>query len=86
MFKNVRNSEQPAPECNIFKKLRVPFNSTDNAPCPFSEEACNGPQNGSILFDTGLIDWCKDLGINGEEKDRVQYRRVMTCSPVSLSL
>jgi len=80
---NCVNAEEPAPECNTFKKLSVAFNSTQNAPCPFSPGMCNGPVNSSIRFDTGLIDSRDDLGINGRDKDRVQYRRVMTCSPVS---
>jgi hypothetical protein len=80
------NQAQPAPECNTFKKLRISFNSTENAPCPFSEEMCNGSLNSSVMFDTGLIDSRDDLGINGRDEDRVQYRRVMTCSPVSISI
>lgn len=83
---NCASQGQPSPECSTFKKLRVSFNTTEQAPCPFSPEMCNGPINGSIQFDTGLIDSRDDLGINARDEDRVQYRRVMTCSPVSISM
>lgn len=78
------NQEQPLPECNIFKKLKLSLNSTADAECPFSDEMCVGGRDKAVRFDTGLMDSCNDLGINSEEKHRVQYRRVMTCSPVCM--
>jgi hypothetical protein len=44
---------------------------------------CLGPVNGSVTFDTGLLDSSKHLGINARIKDTVQVRKTMTCSPIT---
>lgn len=70
-------------ECNVFKTLQLPYTATQNVPCPFAEEMCLGPVNSSVTFDTGLLDSTKHLGINAAEKQRVQLRKTMTCSPIT---
>ncbi|KAL5326516.1 hypothetical protein ACEPPN_004202 [Leptodophora sp. 'Broadleaf-Isolate-01'] len=76
---------QSSPECNIFKKRDIPYLSRNNATCPFSAEMCLGAPNTSLRLDSTLLDSNHDLGINSEKKDRVQYRKVTTCSPVTTS-
>jgi hypothetical protein len=44
---------------------------------------CLGPVNGSVFFDTGLLDSSNHLGINARIKDTVQVRKTMTCSPIT---
>jgi len=34
-------------------------------------------------MDTGLIDSREDLGINGRDRDRVQWRKTATCIPIT---
>jgi hypothetical protein len=70
------------PECNKFKRLQLNWTSTTDAPCPFGNGICLGPANSSLSFDTGLIDSRDDLGINGNDRNRVQYRKIATCSPL----
>jgi hypothetical protein len=70
------------PECNKFKRLQLNWTSTTNASCPFGNGMCLGPANSSLSFDTGLIDSRDDLGINSNDRNRVQYRKIATCSPL----
>jgi hypothetical protein len=47
--------------------------------CPFAEAACVGP---AIEIDSGHLDSNTHLGINAPSKDRVQFRKITTCSPL----
>ena len=75
----IRSSTQ----CNVFKTLQLPYITTHNISCPFAEGMCLGPVNGTVTFDTGLVDSSNHLGINARMKDRVQVRKTMTCSPIT---
>jgi hypothetical protein len=70
-------------ECNVFKSSSISYNTTNNVPCPFSDEMCLGPINSSVKFDTGLLDSTNHFGINADKKYRVQLRKTMTCSPIT---
>ena len=70
------------PECNTFKQPRLNWTST-RAPCPFGDEMCLGPANGAIQLDTGLLDSRADFGVNGQASERILYRRVSTCIPIT---
>jgi hypothetical protein len=74
--------QQTSTECSSYKSVSLKYTSNTNTPCPVSEAMCLGPVNGAVGFDTGLLDSCNDLGINAAMKDRVQFRKVMTCSPL----
>ncbi|KAK0124638.1 hypothetical protein ONS95_009585 [Cadophora gregata] len=74
---------QSSPECNIFKQRAIPYLSMNNATCPFSPEMCLGSPNTALSFDSTLLDSNHDFGINSLPKDRVSYRKVATCSPVT---
>lgn len=39
--------------------------------------------DGTVQFDTGFLDSRLHFGMNSRDDDRVQYRRVMTCAPVT---
>ncbi|KAE8451722.1 hypothetical protein EG329_003179 [Mollisiaceae sp. DMI_Dod_QoI] len=71
------------PECKTFKKTHLNWTSNIDAQCPFASDLCLGLVNNSLHFDTGLIDSREDLGINSDDKNRVQYRKTATCSPIS---
>jgi hypothetical protein len=51
------------------------------AECPFAAKACDAP---AISLDSGWIDSSIHLGINAQERDRVQVRRKMTCAPIPI--
>jgi len=70
------------PECNTFKRDQLNWTSNIDVQCPFASDLCLGLLNNSLHFDTGLIDSREDLGINGDDKNRVQYRKTATCSPI----
>ncbi|KUJ06526.1 uncharacterized protein LY89DRAFT_790396 [Mollisia scopiformis] len=72
---------QTSPQCNTFIRQELPFTTVNNASCPFNSKMCLGPENGAITFTTGLLDSLDDLGVNSQ-KDRVLYRKSMTCSPI----
>lgn len=61
-----------------------------STPCPFKGEGrCLG-KNGTAtdtatVWDTGLMDSHYELGVNAPVEDRVQVRKVLTCSPVNVS-
>ncbi|PVH73525.1 hypothetical protein DL98DRAFT_431108, partial [Cadophora sp. DSE1049] len=74
---------QSSPECNIFKQRAIPYLSRNNATCPFSPEMCLGAPNTALRLDSTLLDSNHDFGINSLPKDRVSYRKVATCSPVT---
>lgn len=72
---------QSSPECNIYKRRELPYLTNTNAACPFSPEMC---RTSALQLDSGLLDSNDDLGINSEVRDRVQYRTVLTCAPITL--
>lgn len=76
-YANQTLSEFPVPS--------LPFEVDNAATCPFSEELCLLGSDGSISFDTGLLDSHKHLGINARAQDRIQYRWKTTCTPLKLN-
>lgn len=53
----------------------------DNIACPFDEKMCRNGQ--AIRIDSGQLDSLHHFGINTPPSDRVKYRRVIDCSPLS---
>ncbi|KUJ17991.1 uncharacterized protein LY89DRAFT_668190 [Mollisia scopiformis] len=73
---------QSLPECDIYKNPQIPWTET-RTDCPFADGFCLGSANTSLTMTTGLIDSRNDNGINGPNKDRVQWRRTATCIPIN---
>ncbi|KAL9131416.1 MAG: hypothetical protein Q9217_000630 [Psora testacea] len=75
--------DMPNPlQCSEFTQPHIPWKTKVDAPCPFKSELCfDGPMS-AYEMDTGLIDSHEMLGINAPERNRVQYRKVTTCSPL----
>jgi len=68
--------------CDTFRKSQLSWTKQLSQHCPFHPPVCAiGHQ--SIAFDTGLIDSRDDLGINAADEDRLQYRRITTCTPLN---
>ncbi|KUJ17744.1 uncharacterized protein LY89DRAFT_747572 [Mollisia scopiformis] len=68
------------PECNTFKQRQLYWTSA-NISCPF-DNLCLGAENGSFYMDTGVLDSRDDFGINGRDKERIQFRKNTTCVPI----
>ncbi|KAE8446476.1 hypothetical protein EG329_011939 [Mollisiaceae sp. DMI_Dod_QoI] len=73
---------QTLPECNSFVRPQLHWSSSTKASCPF-DDLCLGPANSSLYMDTGLIDSREDLGVNGQNEDRIQWRKSATCIPIT---
>ena len=69
--------------CNRFVKPKLSFTSKPNASCPFSDDICMEGPTAAFEVDSGLMDSHSDLGINSRESDRVQYRKVTSCSALN---
>jgi hypothetical protein len=73
---------------SIFPSRVLPYNTSFDAPCPFTENlSCVGPEfspGSAVVFDTGLLDSHLHFGMNAPVKDRVRYRRQTTCAVVNV--
>jgi hypothetical protein len=79
---NCLAQNQTLPECNTFKKPKLNWTAA-SAPCPFGVGLCLGPADEAIKMDTGLLDSRNDFGVNGQNDERISYRRVSTCIPIT---
>jgi hypothetical protein len=52
------------------------YNTTDT--CPFGNVSCLS--NRSLVLDSGLVDSHVDLGINTRKKNRIAFRKTLTCA------
>lgn len=80
--KDCEGDAQSLPQCNMYKQPQLPWTSRTNASCPFGD-LCLGSPDSSLYMDTGLIDSRDDLGINGKDTDRIQWRKNVTCIPIT---
>ncbi|KAI1081443.1 hypothetical protein F5B20DRAFT_536073 [Whalleya microplaca] len=67
--------------CGTFVKPQLSFSINRGAPCPFGD-LCKTTNGSSLELDTGYLNSHDDFGINGPEKDRFLYRRVLQCAPL----
>lgn len=82
MTNYVRGCYGEVPEnnlCNLMSTRRIPWNVTDNAPCPFKPRQCLGGENAAFTVDTGNV-LIPSLGIN--VKSGLCLRRQSTCAPI----
>ncbi|KIV89171.1 hypothetical protein PV10_08762 [Exophiala mesophila] len=70
----------PSSVCRHLPRQTIPWNVTINDSCPFAQAACLPGLNQSIVLDTGLLSSHRHFGINSPAADRVQYRKVTTCT------
>lgn len=73
---------QSAFGCNQYVKQQIPWTVNQNASCPFGDDLCFYGASSAYEMDSGLIDSNDVLGINARKSDRVQVRKVTTCSPI----
>ena len=67
------------PSCGSFVQPRVDSKILFNGPCPFQAEMCETP---AVTLDTGIVDSHIHLGINTAPKDRVQFRKLLSCAVI----
>ncbi|KAF2138368.1 uncharacterized protein K452DRAFT_256590 [Aplosporella prunicola CBS 121167] len=77
------NSSSLSQNCaTYYVKDALPYSKELDVECPFAEELCLN--NGSaIRFDTGHLNSHSDFGVNAPPEDRVSYRQVLTCAPLT---
>ena len=68
--------------CNQYVQRQLHWTSNENASCPFSPDLCIYGSTAAFEMDTGLLDTHEHLGINAAQSDRIQYRKVTSCSPI----
>ena len=82
------NSSTSAVVCDAYATSHLPFSST-HAGCPINESECAFVAGAPYVdfqplqIDTGLLDSRKHLGINANNGERMSFRKLTTCSPVS---
>ncbi|CZR55165.1 uncharacterized protein PAC_05051 [Phialocephala subalpina] len=79
---NCLGGSKSSPACNTFRTPQLNWTFVTDAPCPFQDDICLGPTNGTLQINTGYIDSRDDLGINGDDTHRIQYRKQATCMPL----
>lgn len=68
--------------CNQYVRQQLHWTSNQNATCPFSPDLCIYGSTAAYEMDTGLLDTHEHLGINAAPSNRIQYRKVTSCSPI----
>lgn len=68
-------------DCSTFPVPRLPTTQR-NSSCPFDADICRAP---AIQLDTGLMDSDLDFGTNAPPKNRIGFRKVISCAPVEES-
>ncbi|CAD6580761.1 MAG: hypothetical protein ASARMPRED_000319 [Alectoria sarmentosa] len=69
-------------QCTQNPQQQLPWTVNQNATCPFTNDLCFYGDSSAYEMDTGHIDSHQALGINAPKSERVQYRKVTTCSPI----
>lgn len=71
-------TSQPGLECYQYPTLSVPIQSRRDVACPFSDNICK--TSAAYEMDTGFMDSHVMFGINSKPVDRLELRKVTTCS------
>jgi hypothetical protein len=71
------------PQCNVFSEQQIDWTSDHNATCPFAPGTCIGTNTAALQLDTGHMDSHTTFGINALKENRVTYRKVTTCAPIT---
>lgn len=69
-------------QCMQYPQQQLPWTVNQNATCPFTNDLCIFGDTSAYEMDTGHIDSHQALGINAPMSERIQYRKVTTCSPI----
>lgn len=67
-------------QCGRFPRSHLTSTWKMNVSCPFQSKICFEGPNAAFQVTSQWIDTNDDLGINSKKSDRLQYRKVSTCS------
>lgn len=76
------NSSSGIFDCTSFVRAKLPSMVDTQAPCPFADGLCRS-DDANIRLDTGYIDSHHDLGMNAPQNERILFRAVLSCAPLS---
>lgn len=72
-------------QCGRFLRSQLTSTSKMNVSCPFQSRICLEGPNAAFQIQSNWIDTNNDLGINSKTSDRLQYRKVTTCSVLKIA-
>ena len=76
------NASSKLDSCLPYGREQISWSTSVSNGCPFPDASiCRG--NITVNFDSGLLNSHTHFGINSQERDRVEYRRTMSCSLIS---
>lgn len=70
--------------CNSsFASANIGFSVELNVDCPFPDPSfCRSSKEGAVRMTSELINSNKHLGLNAKLEDQINFRQIMTCSPL----
>jgi hypothetical protein len=77
------SNETTAPQCITYKRSQIPWTSNENVSCPFVAGTCRLEPIAAYQMDTSALDSHDHLGLNPKPSERVTFRKVATCAPVT---
>ncbi|KAI1734566.1 hypothetical protein F4680DRAFT_453841 [Xylaria scruposa] len=69
-------------DCNRYIRKHIAGTVDMEAPCPFDNHMCRN-ESLNIRLDSGYIDSHKDLGVNSPVDQRILWRNVLQCGPLT---
>ncbi len=72
----------PSPDCNANGRQLIDWSVDIDTACPFAPDMCIDDL--AVRLDTGYIDSHLHLGINAPPKNRVLFREVLECAPITI--
>ena len=78
---NTSSTEAGLANCEAYGPRQMSWTTETNVSCPFAKEMCRGDT--VVRFDSGLLDSQLVFGINAHKKDRIKYRQVLECAPIT---
>lgn len=79
---NTTAADSALANCNAYAPNLLEWTLKDGVACPFDQKMCRNGQ--AIRLDTGYLDSLLHFGINAKPEDRVKYRRLVECSPITM--
>lgn len=76
------NSSSGIFDCKSFVRTKLRSTVDTRSPCPFANGLCR-TDNANIRLDTGYIDSNNDLGMKAPRNERILFRAVLSCAPLS---
>lgn len=75
------NTSAASSNCNAYGRRLLSLTTTTHRTCPFHPSMCTNETVARL--DSGYVDSLLDLGINTPPSDRVAFRKVVECAPIT---